>query len=41
LPLAIEFAKKGFETVGIDLDKTKIESLQRGKNYIQDIPDEA
>jgi UDP-N-acetyl-D-glucosamine dehydrogenase len=40
LPLAIEFAKKGFETVGIDLDKSKIESLERGKNYIQDIPDE-
>ncbi|MFI5201860.1 MAG: nucleotide sugar dehydrogenase, partial [Candidatus Kapaibacterium sp.] len=39
LPLAIEFAKKGFETVGIDLDKTKIASLQKGKNYIQDIPD--
>jgi UDP-N-acetyl-D-glucosamine dehydrogenase len=40
LPLAIEFAKKGFETVGIDLDKTKIASLQKGKNYIQDIADE-
>ncbi len=39
LPLAIEFAKKGFETVGIDLDKSKIDSLQKGKNYIQDIPD--
>ncbi|HZK75937.1 MAG TPA: NAD(P)-binding domain-containing protein, partial [Candidatus Kapabacteria bacterium] len=40
LPLAIEFAKKGFATVGIDLDKTKIASLQKGKNYIQDIADE-
>ncbi len=39
LPLAIEFARKGFETVGIDLDRTKISSLQKGKNYIQDIPD--
>lgn len=40
LPLAIEFARKGFDTVGIDLDARKIESLQAGKNYIQDISDE-
>jgi UDP-N-acetyl-D-glucosamine dehydrogenase len=40
LPLAIEFARKGFQTVGIDLDPSKIESLARGKNYIQDIKDE-
>jgi UDP-N-acetyl-D-glucosamine dehydrogenase len=40
LPLAIEFSKKGFQAVGIDLDKTKIDSLQQGKNYIQDIRDE-
>ncbi len=39
LPLAIEFARKGFETVGIDLDKTKVALLQKGKNYIQDIAD--
>ncbi len=40
LPLAVEFAMKGFSTVGIDLDKKKIESLAAGKNYIQDIRDE-
>ncbi len=40
LPLAIEFARKGFETVGIDLDPNKIDALQRGDNYIQDIRDE-
>ncbi|MFI5263634.1 MAG: nucleotide sugar dehydrogenase [Candidatus Kapaibacterium sp.] len=40
LPLAVEFARKGFSTVGIDLDKRKIESLAAGKNYIQDIRDE-
>ena len=40
LPLAIEFARKGFETVGIDLDRTKIETLSKGENYIQDIKDE-
>ncbi|MFQ3608253.1 MAG: nucleotide sugar dehydrogenase [Chloroherpetonaceae bacterium] len=37
LPLAVEFARKGFKTIGIDLDKRKIESLNAGKNYIQDI----
>ena len=27
LPLAVEFAKKGIQTVGIDLDQTKIEKI--------------
>src|SRR6185312_15551755 len=40
LPLAIEFARKGFKTVGIDLDDRKIERLQAGENYIQDISDD-
>lgn len=40
LPLAVEFARKGFSTVGIDLDPRKIEALANGQNYIQDIPDE-
>ncbi|MEI8133766.1 MAG: nucleotide sugar dehydrogenase [bacterium] len=39
LPLGVEFARKGFTTVGIDLDTRKITSLNSGKNYIQDIPD--
>ena len=37
LPLAVEFAHKGFSTVGIDVDKSKVESINRGKNYIQDV----
>lgn len=40
LPLAIEFARNGFTTVGIDLDPRKIDALKQGKNYIQDISDE-
>ncbi|MDP4199296.1 MAG: nucleotide sugar dehydrogenase [Bacteroidota bacterium] len=40
LPLAVEFSVKGFETVGIDLDPNKIDSLTAGKNYIQDLRDE-
>ena len=39
LPLGVEFALKGFQAVGIDLDKRKADSLLSGKNYIQDIPD--
>ena len=37
LPLAVEFAHKGFSTVGIDVDKSKVDSINRGKNYIQDV----
>jgi UDP-N-acetyl-D-glucosamine dehydrogenase len=40
LPLAVEFAKRGFRTIGIDLDAKKIDLLKAGKNYIQDISDE-
>jgi UDP-N-acetyl-D-glucosamine dehydrogenase len=37
LPLAVEFASKGFATVGIDLDASKIRSIRAGKNYIDDV----
>ena len=37
LPLAVEFAKKGFFVIGIDIDKEKIEKLKIGKSYVQDI----
>lgn len=40
LPLALEFAKKGFETVGIDLSQSKVNLLNQGKNYIEDLDDE-
>ncbi len=37
LPLAVEFASKGFYTLGIDLNRRKIEMINRGENYIQDV----
>ncbi|MCB0833273.1 MAG: nucleotide sugar dehydrogenase [Bacteroidetes bacterium] len=37
LPLAVEFAANGFNTLGIDLDRQKIESINKGQNYIDDI----
>ncbi len=38
LPLAVEFAQVGFNVVGIDIDKRKVDQLNRGESYIQDVP---
>ncbi|NQX62884.1 nucleotide sugar dehydrogenase [Paenibacillus qinlingensis] len=40
LPLCMEMAKGGFTVYGIDLDFRKVESLQSGQSYIQDVPSE-
>jgi UDP-N-acetyl-D-glucosamine dehydrogenase len=37
LPLAVEFARAGFETVGIDVDADKVAAVQRGESYIGDV----
>ncbi len=37
LPLAAEFASKGIETLGIDLDRKKVANVNDGVNYIGDI----
>ncbi len=37
LPLAVEYALKGFDVIGIDLDERKKKSIDEGKNYIDDI----
>jgi UDP-N-acetyl-D-glucosamine dehydrogenase len=37
LPLAVEYAAKGFTTIGIDVDAKKAASINRGKNYIDDV----
>ena len=34
LPLALEYALKGFKTIGFDIDERKIPILNSGKNYI-------
>jgi len=41
LPLAVEFAQAGFSVTGIDIDRAKTESINRGESYIQDVPTEA
>jgi UDP-N-acetyl-D-glucosamine dehydrogenase len=40
LPLAMEFVNAGYKVSGIDIDQNKINSLNDGKNYINDVSDE-
>lgn len=40
LPLAVEFAKKGFFALGVDLDIKKVDSINSGRSYILDIKSE-
>ncbi len=37
LPLALEFAKTGFNVTGLDTDKRKVDAIIAGKSYITDI----
>jgi UDP-N-acetyl-D-glucosamine dehydrogenase len=38
LPLVVEFAEAGFTVTGIDLDQRKVDMINKGESYIQDIP---
>jgi len=38
LPLAVEFARAGFVTTGIDLDARKVDAVNQGTSYIPDVP---
>jgi UDP-N-acetyl-D-glucosamine dehydrogenase len=37
LPLAVAFAEAGYRVTGIDPDKRKVEAIQRGESYIEDV----
>ncbi len=37
LPLAVEFAKKGFSVLGIDVDKDRLARISRKESYITDV----
>jgi len=39
LPLAVEFGKAGIRTIGIDVDQARVDQLNAGDNYIQDVND--
>ena len=38
LPLAVEFARAGFHVTGIDVQQSKVDLVNKGESYIQDIP---
>jgi UDP-N-acetyl-D-glucosamine dehydrogenase len=37
LPLAVEYGKAGYAVTGIDLQQAKVDALNRGESYIQDV----
>lgn len=37
LPLLVELAKSGFHAVGIDIDQSKVDAINRGVTYIDDV----
>lgn len=39
LPLAVEKAKAGFKTIGFDIQKEKVELVNKGENYVGDVVD--
>lgn len=38
LPLAVEFARAGFRTIGVDTDARKVKAIKAGRSYIKDVP---
>ena len=39
LPLVVEFARAGFNAVGVDVDRSKVDAVSRGESYIPDVPE--
>jgi UDP-N-acetyl-D-glucosamine dehydrogenase len=40
LPLAVEFARAGFDVVGIDVQQAKVDEFNSGHSYIKDVRDD-
>ncbi len=40
LPLAVEYARSGFDVVGIDVSQEKVDQILRGESYIDDVGSE-
>jgi len=38
LPLAVEFGRAGYTAVGFDLDARKVNAINEGRSYIDDVP---
>jgi UDP-N-acetyl-D-glucosamine dehydrogenase len=41
LPLSFQFARSGVSVLGLDIDKAKVDALERGQSYIRHIPAQA
>jgi len=41
LPLAVEFAKQGFDVTGLDVDGSKVDEINAGRSYIGDVTTES
>jgi UDP-N-acetyl-D-glucosamine dehydrogenase len=41
LPLSLQFARSGVDVLGLDIDQTKVESLNQGQSYIKHIESSA
>ncbi|MFW6183139.1 MAG: nucleotide sugar dehydrogenase [Chloroflexota bacterium] len=39
LPLAVAFAQAGFRVIGVDVDERKVELLNQGASYVEDVPE--
>lgn len=39
LPLAVEFARAGFEVVGLDVQQSKVDQFNSGRSYVKDVKD--
>ena len=39
LPVAVRAAEVGFDVIGFDVDKARVEDLAAGRSFIEDIPD--
>jgi UDP-N-acetyl-D-glucosamine dehydrogenase len=40
LPLAVAFAEEGCDVIAVDVDSRKIEAIEAGESYIEDVPSE-
>ena len=40
LPLAVEFACAGYNVVGLDIDRAKVDAINCGGSYIPDVPEQ-
>lgn len=39
LPIGLEYAKRNFQVIGVDVSESKVEMLNRGENYNEDLSD--